>query len=42
MFARFRARILAELRLRLDEDETSESALRAVAIGRLVTRPQRG
>jgi hypothetical protein len=41
MFARFRARLLAELRLQLDQDETSDSALRAVAIGRLVTRPQR-
>jgi hypothetical protein len=41
MFARFRARIIAELRLKLDQDETSDSALRAVAISRLVTRPQR-
>jgi hypothetical protein len=42
MFARFRARVLAELRLRLDQDETSDCALRAVAIGRVVTRRERG
>jgi hypothetical protein len=42
MFARFRARLLAELRLQLDQNETTDCALRAVAIGRLVARPRRG
>jgi hypothetical protein len=42
MFTRFRARVLAELRLQLDQDETCDSALRAVALGRLVTHPRRG
>jgi hypothetical protein len=41
MFARFRATILAELRLQLDQNETCESALRAVAVGRLFARTRR-
>jgi hypothetical protein len=41
MFTRFRARVVAELRLQLDQYETSASALRCVALARVVGPPRR-
>ncbi|WP_437336475.1 DUF2169 domain-containing protein [Sorangium sp. So ce394] len=41
MFQRFRARAVVEVRLQLDQFEVHPSALRAVALGRVVGRPGR-
>ncbi len=41
LFLRFRARLLAELRVQLDQYEPSPSALRVVALSRLITPSRR-
>jgi hypothetical protein len=41
LFVRFRVRIVGELRLQLDQYEASSSALRCVALGRLLAPPAR-
>jgi hypothetical protein len=41
LFVRFRARLIAELRVQLDQYEASPSALRVVALGRLITPARR-